>query len=75
MQKKILMIDLQLFKGGTTVTNTSSYTPTPEEREYCAEQMRERLSRNMSDYYAQHPEAYALLKDLSEASESGGQTA
>ena len=33
MQKKILMIDLQLFKGGTTVTNTSSYTPTPEERE------------------------------------------
>lgn len=48
---------------------------TPEEREYCAEQMRERLSRNMSDYYAQHPEAYALLKDLSESSESGGQTA
>ena len=48
---------------------------TPEEREYCAEQMRERLSRNMSDYYAQHPEAYALLKDLSEASKSGGQTA
>ena len=31
MQKKILMIDLQLFKGETTVTNTSTYTPTEYE--------------------------------------------
>lgn len=34
---------------------------TPEEREYCAEQMRKRLSRNMSEYYAQDPEAFDLL--------------
>ena len=31
-EMQTLYIDLQLFKGGTTVTNTSTYTPTPEER-------------------------------------------
>lgn len=33
MQPTILIIDLQLFKGGTTVNNTSTYTPTEYELE------------------------------------------
>lgn len=35
----MLIIDLQLFKGGTTVNNTSTYTPTPEERQLQALQV------------------------------------
>lgn len=48
---------------------------TPEEREYCNREMTARLSRNMSDYYAQHPEAYELLKDISDIKESKVDTA
>ena len=36
---KTLVINLQLFKGGTTVNNTSTYTPTPEERQLQALQV------------------------------------
>ena len=39
---------------------------TPEEWEYCIKEMRERLSRNMSDYYAQDSKSFELLEDCSE---------
>lgn len=48
---------------------------TPEEMEYCQKKMMERMSRAMSDYYANHPDHYELLlKSLEEngaAEESG----
>lgn len=39
MQPTILIIDLQLFKGGSTTVNNSSYTPTEEERQLQALQV------------------------------------
>lgn len=42
---------------------------TPEEMEYCQKQMMARMSRAMSDYYANHPDHYELLlKSLEEKS-------
>lgn len=35
---------------------------TKEERAQWSENMRRRLSENMSDYYTQHPEEYAALR-------------
>lgn len=44
-----------------------SYKPiddlTEEEKERWHIERRERLIRNMTDYYRQHPEAFALLPD------------
>lgn len=34
---------------------------TPEEMEYCSKKMTERLSRTMSNYYANDREAFELL--------------
>ena len=34
---------------------------TPEEMEYCQKEMMARMSRAMSDYYANHPDHYELL--------------
>lgn len=48
---------------------------TPEEMEYCQKQMMARMSRAMSDYYANHPDHYELLlkslEEKSAAEESG----
>lgn len=48
---------------------------TPEEMEYCQKQMMARMSRAMSDYYANHPDHYELLlkslEEKSTAEESG----
>lgn len=33
----------------------------PSERDRCYRAMAERLGRNMSDYYTQHPEEYARI--------------
>ena len=42
---------------------------TPEEMEYCQKEMMARMSRAMSDYYANHPDHYELLlKSLEEKS-------
>lgn len=42
---------------------------TPEEKEYCQKEMMARMSRVMSEYYANHPEVYELLlKSLEEKS-------
>lgn len=42
---------------------------TPEEMEYCQKKMMERMSRAMSDYYANHPDHYELLLKSLEKSE------
>ena len=40
---------------------------TPEEKEYCQKQMMDRMSRVMSEYYANHPDHYELLLKSLEA--------
>ena len=49
---------------------------TQEELEYCQREMMARMSRAMSDYYANHPDHYELLlKSLEEKSVAEGSDA
>lgn len=52
-------------RGFMHILKTDKVVPleelTPEEMEYCQKEMMARMSRAMSDYYANHPDHYELL--------------
>ena len=57
-RRELTCVSFVIFPDGRTVPVEEL---TPEERAQWRENMRRRLSENMSDYYTQHPEQYARL--------------